>query len=218
MALAIFDLDNTLIAGDSDYLWGKFLTEHELVDVQAYREGNEKFYGQYERGALDIDAYLEFCLAPLAANDMETLAGWHQSFMAEKIRPIMLEKAKALIAHHQQKGDTLLVITATNGFITGPIVAEFGIDHMLAIDAEIKDGRYTGQYVGIPTYQQGKVTRLDQWLQQHPQHNLTGSYFYSDSHNDVPLLEKVTYPIVVDPDQKLEETARERGWEVISLR
>ncbi len=218
MALAIFDLDNTLIAGDSDYLWGEFLIENEYVDVEAYRRGNNKFYGQYERGELDIIAYLDFCLAPLAANEMETLQQWHRDFLEQKIRPIMLDKAKVLIEKHRGQGDTLLVITATNHFVTSPIVAAFGIDNILAIDMEMQNGRYTGKPEGVPTYKEGKVIRLDQWLQENPDMALEGSYFYSDSHNDVPLLEKVTYPFAVDPDPQLQAIAKERSWEIMSLR
>ena len=217
MTLALFDLDNTLIAGDSDHLWGVFLCEQGLVDGEDFAQRNEAFYADYQRGELDIDAYLRFALAPLADRPPEQLADWHAAFMREKIEPIMLPAAAELVARHRDRGDTLLIVTATNAFITRPIADALGIDNLLACEGEIVDGRYTGEPVGIPTYREGKVARLKAWLAQTGL-SMAGSWFYSDSHNDLPLLEQVDNPVVVDPDELLAERARVAGWPVISLR
>lgn len=217
MALAIFDLDNTLIAGDSDHLWGEFLVRKNIVDAQRFKQKNDEFYQDYVEGKLDIYKYIEFSLAPLAENDMATLNALHSDFMATVIRPIMLKKAQQLIEEHRQNGDTLLVITATNRFVTEPIVREFGINDLLAIEVEQIDGRYTGKSTGVPSYKEGKVTRLQDWLKE-TEHNLSGSFFYSDSHNDIPLLELVETPIVVDGDDQLLEHASQMNWQCISLR
>lgn len=216
MALAIFDLDNTLLTGDSDYLWGRFLVEQGLVDGDHYERENQRFYDAYKAGTLDIFEFLAFSLKPLAEHDMETLNGWHRQFMEQMIAPLIQAPAQALVEKHRQQGDTLLIITATNHFVTAPIAAAFGIDNLLATDAEIVDGRYSGGVAGTPCFQHGKVERLDSWLAE-TRHNLEGSWFYSDSHNDLPLLEKVTHPVAVDPDQQLADSATERGWPIISL-
>jgi len=217
VALAIFDLDNTLIAGDSDHLWGEFLVEKQLVDVEYFRNKNDEFYNDYVEGKLNIFDYIEFSLAPLAERDMETLNALHSEFMATKIAPIMLTQARELIEHHRQQGDTLLVITATNRFVTQPIVSAFGIDNLLAIELEESNGRYTGKSVGTPSYKEGKVTRLHEWLTENP-HELNSAFFYSDSHNDIPLLKQVGHPVVVDGDEQLLEKASKEGWQSISLR
>lgn len=217
MTLAIFDLDNTLIAGDSDHLWGVFVCEQGLVDGEDFAQRNEAFYADYQRGELDIDAYLRFALAPLAGRPQDQLADWHAAFMREKIAPIMLPAAAELIASHRGRGDTLLIVTATNAFITRPIADALGIDNLLACEGEIVDGRYTGQPQGIPTYKEGKVRRLQEWLAQTGL-SMDGAWFYSDSHNDLPLLERVDNPVAVDPDEILAARARSEGWPVISLR
>ena len=218
MALAIFDLDNTLIANDSDYLWGEFMCEQNLVDVKTFRRGNDYFYEQYEQAVMDIYEYLDFALEPLTRYSMNELNAFHEQFMEEHIRPIMLEKARVLLQKHRDQGDHLMIITATSRFVTEPIANEFGVDTLLAIEPEIKDNRYTGKIVGTPTYQSGKVTRLQEWLQENPQHSMEGSYFYSDSKNDLPLLQKVDFPFAVNPDPDLEKTARENNWPVLNLR
>ena len=218
MALAIFDLDNTLIAGDSDYLWGEFIVSKGLVDAESFQKGNDHFYQQYEAGVMDIEEYLAFCLEPLTRYSIDELKVFHQQFMAEAINSIMLPKAKALLKKHRDQGDHLMIITATNRFVTEPIAEAFEVDTLLAIDLEIKDNRYTGNVVGTPTYQSGKVTRLKEWLDEHPEHSIAGSYFYSDSHNDLPLLEESESPCAVDADPKLTAVAEKNGWPVISLR
>ncbi len=217
MPLAIFDLDNTLIAGDSDYLWGEFLVEQHLVDEAAYRAQNERFYHDYQARQLDIFAYLTFALTPLTRFSQGELKSLHARFMKEKINPIQLPRARQLVEGHRRQGDTLMVITATNRFITEPIVATFDIPHLLASDAEISNGRYTGRPTGIPCYQIGKVQRLEAWLQENGE-TLQGSYFYSDSANDIPLLERVDHPIAVDPDPALRQYAQQKRLPVMSLR
>jgi HAD superfamily hydrolase (TIGR01490 family) len=217
MALAIFDLDNTLIDGDSDYLWGEYLVKNRLIDAEQYRQANERFYRQYKDGTLDIYEYQAFSLKPLTEHPIETLQAWHQDFMNTMIEPILLPKAYDLIESHRTKGDKLLIITATNSFITQPIGLKLGIRDLIGTDPEMENNRYTGRVAGIPSFQHGKVTRLQAWLLENQQ-NLEGSYFYSDSHNDLPLLEQVKHPIAVDADDKLSEIARQRGWQQISLR
>ena len=217
MAIALFDLDNTLIAGDSDYLWGCFLVEQGIVDKGLYERKNRRFYDQYRVGELDIHEFLDFQLRPLSEHPVETLQQWRRQYIEEKITPILLPKAQALIDRHRQQGDTLVVITATNRFITGPIVELYDIPHLLATEAEILDDRYTGKVSGIPCFQNGKVTRLSDWLEEN-RHSLDNSWFYSDSHNDLPLLNRVTHPVAVDPDEVLEEHARTNDWPIISLR
>ena len=217
MALAIFDLDNTLIAGDSDHGWGGFLVADDKVDANHYQKMNDQFYADYEADCLDILAYLKFSLAPLAATSMEELAVLHLKFMQQIISPLRLPKAEALIEQHRQAGDRLLVITSTNRFIVEPICQALGIDELLATDPEIIDGRYTGKIVGTPTYQEGKVERLKLWLSENNE-TLEGSYFYSDSINDLPLLLEVDKPVAVDPDDSLSAEAASRGWDIISLR
>ncbi|WP_439102702.1 HAD family hydrolase [Congregibacter sp.] len=217
MTLAIFDLDNTLIAGDSDHLWGEFLCTEGLVDAQSFRAGNEKFYADYQRGELDIDAYLAFALAPLAGRSLDTLKKLQAKFIGECISPIMLPAATALIEKHRHRGDRLLIITATNEFVTTPIARELGIDELLGCAVEIEDGLLTGRPTGTLTYRDGKVKRLKEWLIQEDE-TLEGAWFYSDSHNDLPLLEVIENPVVVDPDPSLAAIAAERDWPQISLR
>jgi HAD superfamily hydrolase (TIGR01490 family) len=217
VALAIFDLDNTLLAGDSDHSWGEFLVEKQLVDPELYRSANDAFYEAYKDGSLDIRSYLQFSLAPLTRHSMAELAKLHQEFMATHIEPMMLPKAMELLRHHRAQGDYLLIITATNGFVTRPIGQRLGVDDLLATDPEIIANAYTGNFVGTPCFQAGKVTRLQQWLETHHQ-TLTGAYFYSDSINDLPLLEQVENPVAVDPDERLAAVAESRGWKIISLR
>lgn len=217
MTLAIFDLDNTLIAGDSDHSWGEFLVRKALVNGDEFRNANDQFYRDYQNGSLDIQAYLAFALAPLTRHTLNELAELHREFMAVHIEPLMLPKALALLQKHRDNGDQLLIITATNGFVTRPIAARLGVEDILASDPEVVDGRYTGKCIGTPCFQSGKVTRLQEWLADR-QESLDGSYFYSDSINDLPLLEKVTHPVAVDPDQRLRAIAEARGWKILSLR
>lgn len=217
MTLAIFDLDNTLIAGDSDHLWGEFLVEQKHVDSELFKQQNDRFYRAYQDGTLNIHEYLAFALEPLTRFSPAQLERLHQQFMRHKIEPLMLKKAAQLIEQHRQQGHTLLIITATNRFVTGPIAARLGIDHLLASEPEVIDGTYTGKACGIPCFQDGKVQRLKQWLEQQKVTSDT-AYFYSDSANDLPLLQQVSNPIAVDPDPRLRQFAQQHDWPIISLR
>ena len=217
MALAIFDLDNTLIAGDSDHSWGEFLVSEQRVDAQQFKKTNDQFYADYVAGSLDIFAYLEFSLQPLTKMSISELAQLHEEFMRQIISPMHLPKAQALLQKHRDAGDRLLIITSTNRFIVEPICHSLGVSELLATDAEIVDGRYTGKVAGTPTYKEGKVIRLNAWLQEHNE-TLEGSWFYSDSINDLPLLLEVAHPVAVDPCLALRETAETKEWDIISLR
>lgn len=217
MNLAIFDLDNTLIKGDSDHAWGEFLVERQLVDAAYYAKRNHAFYADYLRGALDIEAYLNFCLQILSQHPKQQLLSWREEFIEEKIKPMLLPKAEELINAHRSAGDTLLIITATNRFVTEPIAELLNIEHLLASEVEEIDGVFTGKPSGIPCYQHGKIQRLDAWLTNQrlkPQR----STFYSDSHNDLPLLKQVDMPVAIDPDPVLRAYAAEHGWPIQSLR
>jgi HAD superfamily hydrolase (TIGR01490 family) len=217
MALAIFDLDNTLLAGDSDHAWGEFLVAKGIVDSDEFKAKNDEFYRQYQQGGLDIDAYLHFALSPLSKYNRRELNAMHATFMDEYITPLRLPKADALLQQHRDAGDFLMIITATNSFVTAPIADALGVKTLLASEGEIIDGRYTGRPSGIPCFKSGKVSRLKLWLAE-TQYSLDGSYFYSDSHNDLPLLEAVDHAVAVDPDATLNAAAVAAGWPVISLR
>lgn len=217
MSLAIFDLDNTLIADDSDYLWGQFLVDRGIVNKDHYETANAKFYEDYKQGTLDIIEFLRFSLQPLAENDPLQLYQWRAEFIQDVITPLLLKPAQQLIDKHRTQGDTLLVITATNRFVTDPIVKLYGIDNLLATTPEMIEGSYTGKFIGIPCFQEGKVKLLNEWLS-HSSHTMDGSWFYSDSHNDLPLLKLVDHPVAVDPDQKLTQFAKNANWPIISLR
>ncbi|MEN0105052.1 MAG: HAD family hydrolase [Pseudomonas sp.] len=217
MRLALFDLDNTLLAGDSDHAWGDYLCERGILDGVAYKARNDAFYQDYLAGKLNITDYLNFSLEILGRTEMTQLDQWHREFMRDCVEPIITPKAVALLDKHRAAGDKLLIITATNRFVTGPIAARLGVDTLLATECEMVDGRYTGRTTDVPCFKEGKVTRLNRWLGETGL-SLDGSYFYSDSMNDLPLLEQVTHPCAVDPDPTLRAEAERRGWPVISLR
>ena len=217
MALAIFDLDNTLLAGDSDYLWGQFLIKEGIVDKDHYEKENQRFYDEYKAGTLDIYEFLAFSLKPLSENETEKLQQLRRVFIDQEIQKILLPKAFKLVKSHADKGDTLMIITATNRFVTEPIANLLGIEHLLATDPEMQNGRYTGRVEGIPCFQDGKVKRLAAWLKA-KNATMEGSWFYSDSHNDLPLLNQVTNPVVVDADEQLMTVAKEQNWPIITLR
>lgn len=214
MSLAIFDLDNTLLAGDSDYEWGRFLVQQGIVDGKEFEQKNQQFYDDYKAGRLDIYGFLKFALKPLADYDRILLDQWHKQYMTSHVLPLISDGARKLVEDHRQRGDTLLIITATNRFVTAPIAAEFGIDNLLATDPEEVNGRFTGRVAGIPCFQQGKVERLRAWMDEHDE-NLADSCFYTDSHNDLPLLRLVDHPIAVGPDTQLRQEATARGWRII---
>jgi HAD superfamily hydrolase (TIGR01490 family) len=217
MTLALFDLDNTLLSGDSDYEWGNFLVRKNLVDAAHYEQANQKFYKDYKAGKLDIVEFSAFSFEPLTRFSAEQLAQLHQEFMHAVILPLIPQKARDLVAYHQEQQHTLAIITATNQFITAPIAKEFSIPHLIATQPKMHKGRYTTEIEGIPCFKEGKVTRLAAWMQDNNQ-NLAGSYFYSDSHNDLPLMLQVDTAIAVDPDETLGDIAVSKGWEIISLR
>ncbi|MFE8072873.1 HAD family hydrolase [Marinobacteraceae bacterium S3BR75-40.1] len=217
MTLAIFDLDNTLLAGDSDHAWGEFLVERGIVEEDYYREANDRFFHAYQAGDLDIHEYLAFALEPLSRHPLETLLQWREDFFENFIRPLILPAGRELLAEHRSQGHHLMIITATNRFVTEPIAQALGVETLIATDPEFQHGRYTGAVAGTPSFREGKVVRLNQWLNQN-QETLADAWFYSDSHNDLPLLEAVPHPIAVDPDPTLEAAARERRWPIMSLR
>ncbi|WP_339803188.1 HAD family hydrolase [uncultured Marinobacter sp.] len=217
MTLAIFDLDNTLLAGDSDHAWGEFVVDAGLVDADSHRRQNDQFYQDYLNGELDVMRYQRFALNPLVGRDKDILDAWHKAFMNTRVKPMLQDKASALLDDHRKRGHTLMIITATNRFVTGPIAEILGIRHLIATEPAMEDGQYTGDVAGTPSFQGGKVIRLREWLRENNE-NLDGAWFYSDSHNDLPLLELVDNPVAVDPDARLEAFAREQGWPVISLR
>ena len=218
--LALFDLDNTLLAGDSDYSWSLFLIEQGLLDASSHRARNEQFYQDYKNGNLDIYKFLEFQLKPLSQHSVAFLDTLHLKFMQEVIRPMMTTKAQDLVNKHQAAGDLCLIITATNSFVTKPIAEAYGIEHLIGTDPEMIDGRYTGGVSGVPSFQAGKVTRINQWLAERQQQlsDFETSYFYSDSHTDLPLMKLVTNPVAVDADETLTEYAKAQHWPHISLR
>lgn len=217
MSLALFDLDNTLIVGDSDHAWGEFLVARELVNAAEYKEANDRYLQAYQQGTLDIHEYLSFSLRPLTRYPLADLHRWREEFVDQWIRPLVLNQGLALLDQHREKGDQIVIITATNRFITQPIAELLGVENLIAVEPEMQEGAYTGKVTGTPSFREGKITCLEEWLEKHQQ-SLEGSYFYSDSHNDLPLLKKVDYPVAVDPDPELEAYAAAQGWPVISLR
>lgn len=218
--LALFDLDNTLLAGDSDYNWSLFLIGEGLLDAKTHHDRNEQFYQDYKNGNLDIVAFLKFQLQPLAQHPKKFLDELHLKYMEKVIRPMMTQKAQALVDQHKAAGDLCVVITATNSFVTKPIATAYGIEHLIGTDPEMVNGEYTGGVSGVPSFQEGKVTRINAWLAERGKKlaDFEKSYFYSDSHNDLPLMKLVTNPVAVDPDEKLTAFAKVQNWPRISLR
>jgi HAD superfamily hydrolase (TIGR01490 family) len=217
MTLALFDLDNTLLSGDSDYEWGRFLVKKGLVEAKSYEAANQKFYEDYKQGTLDIHEFSAFSFKPLSEHSMESLADLHKEFMQDSIKPMISKKGQSLVEKHRSQGHTLMIITATNSFITRPVADQYGISNLLATEPEIINGRYTTRIDGTPCFHEGKVKRLNTWLKENNE-SLQNSFFYSDSHNDLPLLELVDTPVAVDPDEQLMAIAKERNWKTISLR
>ncbi len=220
MDLAIFDLDNTLLAGDSDYQWGEFLIDIGVVERAAHASINDQFYADYKVGKLDINAFLEFQLKPLSQHPRAQLDAWHREFMQQKIAPMMTEKSRALVEQHRANGDLLVIITATNSFVTGPIATAFGIANLIGTVPEKMNGEFTGKVTGTPSFQQGKITRLNEWLAERGQglSDFGTTWFYSDSHNDLPLMKLVDKPIAVNPDPILLAYAEDHAWPIMSLR
>ena len=222
MNLALFDLDNALLATDSDFEWAQFLIDQGVLDREVQEAKNIEFYEQYKAGTLDIHAFLDFQLQPLARHDRLQLDAWHEEFMARRIRPRITAQARELVEKHRAAGDLMAIVTATNSFVTGPIAREFGIPHLIAtIPAQdCRSGRYTGKPAGLPSFREGKITRVESWLESLGTWwgRFPRSWFYSDSHNDLPLMSLVSDPVAVDPDDTLRAHAHAKGWPVISLR
>lgn len=218
--LALFDLDNTLLAGDSDFEWARFLVDQGVLDREAHEARNQEFYDQYLAGTLDIHEFLDFQLKPLARHPRAQLDAWHARFMRERILPIVTPKARELVARHLRESDLVAIVTATNSFVTAPIAREFGVAHLIATEPEQRNGEFTGGVSGLPCFREGKVARLESWLAGRGLRwrNVARSWFYSDSLNDLFLLQRVTDPVAVDPDDTLRAHAEQHGWPVISLR
>ena len=214
--LLIFDLDNTLLAGDSDRNWGIFLAEQKVVD-SSYLDESERFYNNYYEGSLDIDGFLSFCLRPLIDNDMSYLLKLRQQFIDEKIKPIVTQTGKKLIDESQAEGKTVIIATATNDFVTRPIADLFNVDTLIATEFEIQNNNFTGKVLGEPCFRDGKLNKVKKWINEND-YDLSKTSFYSDSFNDLPLLEQVKYPVIVDGDDKLVEIGKNNNWECISFR
>ena len=220
MNLALFDLDNTLLSGDSDFEWSQFLVEQGVLDRELFEAKNIAFYEQYKAGTLNITEFLDFQLKPLSRHARKVLDEWHEEFMRSKVRPMIGEKAKVLVKRHRDAGDICVIVTATNSFVTAPIACEFGVEHLIATEPEQKEGEFTGRVAGVPSFREGKVVRMENWLAERGWNweSFGMTWFYSDSLNDLPLLAKVKHPVAVDPDATLRAYAEKQGWAVISLR
>jgi HAD superfamily hydrolase (TIGR01490 family) len=218
--LTLFDLDNTLLDGDSDYAWAQFLIELGILDGEEYARRNDAYYADYLAGRLDIMDFLDFQLAPLALHPLPQLFSWRERFMSERIAPMMLPAGRRKVAQRLASGDLVAIITATNSFVTRPIADEFGVHQLIATEPELRDGRYTGRVEGVPAFREGKLTRLNAWLatQGADLSDFRETWFYSDSRNDLPLLQAVTHPVAVDPDPVLQEHAISAGWPVETFR
>ena len=220
MNLALFDLDNTLLNGDSDFEWAQFLIDQGVLDRELFEAKNLAFYQQYKAGTLDIHEFLDFQLKPLSRHARRVLDGWHEQFMRHKVRGMMTVPAQELVRRHRAAGDVCVIITATNSFVTAPIARAFGVEHLIATEPEYKNGEFTGRVADVPCFREGKITRLESWMAQHGWNwnSFSDSWFYSDSLNDLPLLSKVKNPVAVDPDATLRAHAEKHGWPIISLR
>jgi HAD superfamily hydrolase (TIGR01490 family) len=218
--LALFDLDNTLLAGDSDFEWARFLVDQGVLDREVHEARNREFYDQYLAGTLDIHAFLDFQLQPLARHPRAQLDAWHARFMRERILPLVTPRSRELVARHLRETDLVAIVTATNSFVTAPIAREFGVAHLIATEPEQRGGEFTGGVDGLPCFREGKVARLESWLAGRGLRwgDVARSWFYSDSLNDLFLLQRVTDPVAVDPDDTLRAHAERHGWPVISLR
>lgn len=220
MKLVLFDLDNTLLADDSDFQWAQFLISKGVLDREVYEARNQGFFDQYKAGTLDIFEFLDFQLAPLARHAREVLDAWHREFMATVIRPVITAKARALVDQHLAEDSIVAIVTATNVFVTGPIAREFKIPHLIGTVPAQEGGRFTGKPRGTPAFREGKIERVHAWLESMGLWwgAFESTHFYSDSRNDLPLLEIVSHPVAVDPDDTLRAHAESKGWPILSLR
>lgn len=219
MKLALFDLDNTLLHGDSDFEWSQFLIRIGVLDKELFEVKNQAFYDQYKAGTLDIQEFLDFQLKPLSHHARKTLDAWHQQFMAESVQPMMTQAAHELVQQHLTAGDVCVIITATNRFVTAPIAQAFGIEYLIATEPEERDGEFTGRVADVPCFREGKITRLNNWLAVRgwTLDSFADSVFYSDSLNDLPLLQQVKTPVAANPDPTLRQHAEQHGWRIIQL-
>jgi HAD superfamily hydrolase (TIGR01490 family) len=217
--LALFDLDNTLLNGDSDFEWSQFLIRIGVLDRELFEAKNLEFYEQYKAGTLDIQKFLDFQLKPLSRHPRSTLDEWHRQFMRESALPMITQAARDLVKRHQEAGDVCVIITATNSFVTAPIAREFDIEHLIATEPEQLDGAFTGRVAGVPSFREGKITRLQSWLAERgwTLDSFSDSTFYSDSLNDLPLMGKVKNPVAANPDETLLAHAQQQGWRVLNL-
>lgn len=220
MNLALFDLDNTLLNGDSDFEWSQFLIRIGVLDRELFAAQNMEFYEQYKAGTLDIHEFLDFQLMPLSRHSRSTLDVWHQQFMIENVLPMVTQASRDLVEKHRAAGDVCVIITATNSFVTAPIAREFGIEHLIATEPEHKDGEFTGCVAGVPSFREGKITRLNEWLAARgwTLGSFADSTFYSDSLNDLPLMNLVKHPVAANPDDTLRAHAKQQDWPIINLR
>jgi HAD superfamily hydrolase (TIGR01490 family) len=220
MNLALFDLDNTLLNGDSDFEWSKFMIRIGVLDRELFEARNQAFYDHYKAGTLDIHEFLDFQLKPLSRHARKTLDEWHRQFMREQVLGMITQPARDLVERHRAAGDVCVIITATNSFVTAPIAREFGVEHLIATEPEHKDGEFTGNVTDVPCFREGKITRLENWLAARGWNmdSFADSTFYSDSLNDLPLLAKVKNPVAVNPDATLRAHAEQHGWPIINLR
>lgn len=217
MTIALFDLDHTLLDGDSDYLWGEYLCDRGVVDRDWYRSENARYYRAYREGTLDIHEFLNFGLRPLSRHLLETLHRWRADFVRDYILPRIPDQAHRLLDRHRAHGHRLAIVTATNRFVTEPIAAALGVPELLATEPEMRAGRYTGRVSGTPCFREGKIAHVEAWLARLGE-DWEESWFYSDSHNDLPLLERVTHPVAVNADARLAGLAEQRGWPRLELR
>lgn len=220
MNLCLFDLDHTLLPLDSDHEWGEFMVRVGWADAEAFRARNDEFYRQYQEGVLDLTAYIDFATSVWRHRSAHELAEIHQRFMREVIEPAMQPQALDLVRQHQEQGDLVAVVTATNEFVTTPIVEAFGVHHLLAVKLERgRHGEVTGGIDGVPTFKEGKITRVEQWLEERALslQSFERVSFYSDSMNDLPLLERATDPVATNPSPPLEAIAVARGWRILKL-
>lgn len=220
MNLALFDLDNTLLNGDSDFEWSQFLIRIGILDRELFEVKNQAFYDQYKAGTLDILEFLDFQLKPLSHHSRKVLDAWHRQFMHESVMPMVAQPARELVNQHREAGDVCVIITATNSFVTAPIAREFGVEHLIATDPEQLNGEFTGRVAGVPCFREGKITRLNQWLSERGWvlEEFSDTTFYSDSQNDLPLLCKVKNPVAANPDDTLRAHAEQHDWRIINLR
>ncbi len=220
MKLALFDLDNTLLTGDSDFEWAQFLIELGVIDRELYEAKNQHFYEQYKAGTLDIHEFLDFQLKPLSRHARHVLDGWHDEFMRSKVSGMIGKPAQVLVERHRTAGDICVIITATNSFVTAPIARVFGVEHLIATEPEQINGEFTGRVAGTPSFREGKIARLESWMGERgwSWNSFSDTTFYSDSLNDLPLLSRVKRPVAVDPDATLRAHAEQHDWRIISLR